>query len=83
MITIYSRSNPPCMYCEKAKNLVKTKGVEHEIKTVGEDLTVEELREMFPNARTFPIVLEDGNMIGGCNELENHLLAQGVAGMSL
>jgi len=83
LIKIYTRNNPPCSYCEAAKTLLKTKKIEHEIVVVGEDITKEQLIETFPNARTFPIVLEDNKFIGGYTELKSSLLSRALGGMSI
>lgn len=83
MIKMYTRVSPPCSYCEAAKTLLKVKGIEYENIVVGEDITKEQLKESFPNARTFPVVLIDDNYIGGFNELRNHIFSRDVSGLSL
>jgi glutaredoxin len=85
MIKLYTRNNPPCSYCEAAKTLLKVKGIEHEITVVGPDgdLTKEQLLEMFPNVRTFPVVLEDSDYIGGFKELKNWVYSRDMSGISL
>jgi glutaredoxin 3 len=65
VITIYTKNEPPCSYCEQAKNLLRQKQVEHKVLTVGEDVTKEEMLNIVPNARTFPVVLDNGNFVGG------------------
>ena len=37
------------------------------------DFTLEDLRNKFPEARTFPQITMDGTYIGGYAELEKHL----------
>lgn len=75
MIVIYSKEN--CSYCEKAKNLLKAKGIEHSVNTLGVDFELPELMEMFPGARTFPQITEVGvGHIGGFSELENYVLSK-------
>lgn len=68
---VYSKSH--CPFCDKAKMLIKNKGHEMVENKLGIDFQVEELKEMFPNAKTFPqIVLigETNQHIGGCDDLE-------------
>lgn len=84
MITVYARTNPPCPFCDKAKNMLKTKNIVHEVIDIGTDISLEEFKERFPNARTVPVILDaDAGMIGGCDDLENYLLSSEVGGMTL
>lgn len=87
MIKLYTRVNPPCAFCESAKTLLKVKGLEHEIVVVGTeasaDMTKEEMLKMFPNARTFPVVLVGSDYIGGFNELKNYVYSKDMEGMTL
>ena len=41
MITVYSKPN--CPYCEKAKHLLKSLGLQYEEKVVTKDLSIDEL----------------------------------------
>lgn len=83
MIKLYTRNEPPCSYCEAAKTLLKVKNIEHEIIVVGEDITKEELKETFPNARTFPVVLDGSDYVGGFKELKNWVYSRDMSGASL
>lgn len=83
MIKLYTRNNPPCGYCEAAKTLLKVKNIDHEITVVGEDITKEQLLQMFPNVRTFPVVIDDQDYIGGFKELRNWVYSRDINGMSL
>jgi glutaredoxin 3 len=67
MFVVYSKEK--CSQCEQAKMILKMKSLPHEVKTLGTDFTVEELAEIAPNARTFPIIFKDGELIGGFAEL--------------
>jgi len=79
---IYSRSNPPCPYCEGAKMLAGTKGVSHHIIDIGKDIQMDEFTEMFPDQRTVPLILveEDGlrSQIGGYTEFKKYLDTQDI-----
>lgn len=77
---IYSRSNPPCPYCEGAKLLASTKMVDHHVIDIGKDIQMDEFTELFPNQKTVPMILveEDGlrSPIGGYTEFKKHLDSQ-------
>ena len=69
-------SKPACGYCEKAKNLLKNRGIENEEKNIADGHKIQDLLEMVPNARTMPQIWLDGNHIGGYFELEKALESQ-------
>jgi glutaredoxin len=71
MITVYSKD--ACSYCDKAITLLKLKAKEHVVYKLGKDFDRDTILEMFPNARTFPIITLDKEFIGGYNELEKLL----------
>lgn len=62
-----------CPYCDQAKALLTSKGIEFEEKKIGDGYTKEELLEAVPNARTVPQIFLDGELIGGFNELKQKL----------
>lgn len=78
MFTVFSKDN--CPYCEKAKMLIINKGHEYAESKLGVDYDREDLMRMFPDARTFPIVLqmnaEGSERIGGFDDLEKFLATQ-------
>jgi glutaredoxin len=61
-----------CPYCDKAKALLKMRGVEFEERKIGDGYTKEELLEAVPNARTVPQIFIDDKLIGGYIELEKY-----------
>lgn len=71
MITVYSKDQ--CVFCDKAITLLKLKAKEHVVYKLGKDFDRDTILEMFPNARTFPIITIDKAFIGGYNELEKLL----------
>ena len=76
MITVYSKPN--CTYCEKAKYLLKTLGLEYEEKIVTKDLSIDELYKVLgKQVRTIPQIVIDGKHIGGYNELKEYFADQG------
>lgn len=61
-----------CPYCDKAKALLKMKGIEFEERKIGDGYTKEELLEAVPGARTVPQIFIDNQLIGGYTELEKY-----------
>jgi glutaredoxin len=68
---IWSKYN--CPYCDQAKALLTSKGIEFEERKIGDGFTKEELLEAVPTARTVPQIFLDGELIGGFNELRKKL----------
>jgi glutaredoxin len=67
-------SKTPCPYCDQAKNLLKSKGIEFEERNITQgNWTKEQLMEAVPNARTVPQIFLDDQLIGGFTELRAHL----------
>jgi glutaredoxin 3 len=71
MIEIYGK--PMCPFCDKAKALCETRGLEYTYKSLGTDYTKEELLEKFPGARTVPQITVQGVAIGGFDQLGPYL----------
>ena len=71
MYTIYSK--PSCSYCLQAKQLLEMKQLPFVYKQLGEDYTLQELLEVSPTARTFPVILKDEELIGGFANLCEYL----------
>ena len=68
---VWSKYN--CPYCEQAKALLTSKGIQFEEKKIGDGYTKEELLEAVPNARTVPQIFLEGQLIGGFTELKQKL----------
>ena len=62
-----------CPYCDQAKALLTSKGIQFEEKKIGDGYTREELLEAVPDARTVPQIFLDDKLIGGFTELRAHL----------
>ena len=71
MLVIYSKDN--CQQCDSAKLLCQMKDVEFETKQLGVDFSKEDLLEIAPRARSFPVVFYYGNLLGGLVELKEVL----------
>ena len=74
MYTIYSKPN--CSYCSQAKQLLEQNKLEFEYKNLGTHYNLQEFMELFPNARTFPMIVKDGECIGGFSNLVEYLKQQ-------
>jgi len=75
---IYTK--PDCSYCDQAKQLIEEKGHTYTEVILGKDVSKQELLEMFPGIKTVPIVVLDGQKIGGYQELTesvNKMLLKG------
>jgi glutaredoxin 3 len=71
MNKVYSKDN--CPYCVKAKNLLNAHGIEFTEIKIGVDITRDEFLEAFPNARTVPQIILEGEHIGGYTKLVEYL----------
>ena len=75
-ITIYSKNN--CVYCTKAKNLVKNLGLDYTEKRLEEFESVEKmLEDIGKQVRQMPQIKIDDELIGGYNQLVEHFEKQG------
>ena len=81
MFIIYGKPN--CTYCDQAKALLISKGLEFKEKIIDvgqpkvegkEYVTVAQLKEVVPTATTVPQILEDGVLIGGFTQLKAKLV---------
>lgn len=69
-------SKEQCPYCEMAKQLLTSKGIEFEEKKIGSGYTKEDLLEAVPTARSVPQVFLDDVLVGGFNELKTRLIEE-------
>ena len=76
MITVYSK--PQCPYCDKAKHLLTSLGLQYEEKVVTKDLSIDELFKVLgKQVKTIPQIVMDDTHIGGYNELKEHFINEG------
>lgn len=66
-IEIYSK--PSCIWCSRAKDFLDKKAFGYRDYLIGSNISREEVIEMFPQARTVPIIVVDGVWIGGYDQL--------------
>jgi len=63
VVTIFSKTN--CASCEQAKNVLKSRGIEFEVKVLDKDYHMEELMDKLEEVgltgfRTFPLIVQNG-----------------------
>ena len=76
-IVVYSKNN--CVFCSKAKALLKNLGLEYEEKTLEKDFDYDPskmIEDIGKNVRTMPQIKIDGELIGGYNQLVEHFADQ-------
>ena len=76
-IIVYSKNN--CVFCSKAKALLKNLGLEYEEKTLEKDFDYDPskmIEDIGKNVRTMPQIKIDGELIGGYNQLVEHFADQ-------
>lgn len=74
MYTIYGKPN--CSYCLQAKQLLEMEQLPFKYKNLGTHYSLDELMTLSPDAKSFPQVFKDGVLIGGFNNLVEHLKQQ-------
>lgn len=72
-VTLYTRKEPHCVFCERAMATLDRHGVEYNNMVIGKDISRIKFMEDFPNIRTIPAVFFGEEFIGGFNELENRI----------
>ena len=76
-IIVYSKNN--CVFCSKAKALLKNLGLEYEERTLEKDFGSDPsklIEDIGKNVRTMPQIKIDGQLIGGYNQLVEHFADQ-------
>lgn len=71
VIELYTKDD--CVYCTRAKTLLREKNLSYTEYKLNEDFTREHLLGKYPGAKTFPVVIVDGYRIGGYTELNETL----------
>jgi glutaredoxin 1 len=78
MITIYGK--PSCGFCTKAKRFCEDRSFAYEYKDVTTSTFMEELKEVYPEARSVPQIFINGDRVGGYNELLSYVEETGYTG---
>ena len=72
--TVYSRDG--CPYCTKVQQVLELTELKHVIYKLGRDFTREEFYDKFGMGSTFPRVVKDDTLIGGCTETVQYFKEQ-------
>ena len=78
-ITVYSKNN--CVYCNKAKTLLKNLGLEYEEKSLEKDFGSDPsklIEDIGKNVRQMPQIKIDGKLVGGYNQLIEYFADKGL-----
>ena len=70
-VVIYTKDN--CPYCVQAKRLLEEKGKAYTEINIGRDIRRDDFMSLFPNVRTVPFIIIDGDEIGGFDKLTEWL----------
>ena len=77
---IYIWGKPACPSCTKAKALCEQRGFQFEYRELGKDFEREEVLTEFPEARTFPQIVINGQKIGGYEQMVSYIENTGYTG---
>ena len=69
--TLYSKEG--CSYCKKAERLLELAKVEYRVYKLGIDFTREQFIAEFGRSSSFPSILVDDKLIGGCLDTFKYL----------
>ena len=76
-ITVYSKQN--CVYCVKAKSLLKGLGLTFTEKKLEEFSSVDEMiKDIGKKVRAMPQIKIDGELVGGYNQLIEYFNNKGI-----
>ena len=78
VIVIYSKNN--CVFCTKAKELVKNLGLEYEEKNLEKDFDsnpVKLIEDIGKKVMSMPQIKIDGKLVGGYNQLLEYFVEEG------
>ena len=81
MIIIWGK--PQCPHCESAKRMLDSRQIAYEYKQLGVDFEREDVLQEFPEARTFPQIVINGQKIGGYDRLGTYLEETGYNGTGM
>ena len=74
IFTVYSKDG--CPYCTKVQQVLELAEIDHVIYKLNRDYTREEFYDKFGQGSTFPRVVKDNELIGGCTETVKYLREQ-------
>jgi len=74
--TVYSKDG--CPYCVKVQQVLELAELQHVVYKLGRDFTREEFYSEFGQGSTFPQVILDDQLIGGCSDTVQYLQEQNL-----
>ena len=74
IFNVYSKDG--CPYCDKVSQVLQLAEVKHVIYNLNRDITREQFYDKFGKGSTFPRVVKDNELIGGCMETVKYLREQ-------
>ena len=72
-VTVYTRNDPPCGYCDQAKTMLQYYGIEYNNIVIGEDISRLQFIDKYPQIKTVPAVFFGNEYIGGQEELSKRV----------
>lgn len=66
-VLIYTKDN--CPYCDRAKALLRAKDQRFNESKIGIDISREEFMETFPDVQSVPLIIINGERVGGYDKL--------------
>ena len=81
MISIYGKPN--CPWCERAKGLLESRDIPYKYYVIGEHVSRSWVMDAFPTMKTVPIVINDGVLIGGYENLLERVTTEEGFGRTL
>lgn len=76
MYTVYTRDG--CPYCTQIKQILTGIGESYQELELNKNFTREQFVEQFGHGATFPRVIKDGRLLGGCSEAVMYLRNEGL-----
>jgi thioredoxin reductase (NADPH) len=70
-VKVYSKND--CVFCERAKKLLTSRQIPFKEFVLGQDVSLSWIRESFPLMKTFPIITNNEDIIGGYDDLVERL----------
>jgi glutaredoxin len=67
LVEIYTKTQ--CGHCTRAKLLLQDKGIPYKEYMIGVDIMGEQVKAKYPTAKTVPVVVVNGEYIGGADQL--------------
>jgi len=74
MFIIYSKEG--CHYCTQVEQVLQLAELKYVVYKLGVDFTKDQFFTKFGHSSSFPIVLKDENILGGCTETVKYLREQ-------